>query len=109
MAERQLPLPLDRRPEDNRTAQTVRELAAWARVIGPRLIAMQRDPIAVTFTGAGMDARVAHGLGRAPTGYIQVRASAGVTVYDSPTAASDPTVAINLRATGAATVSLIFF
>ncbi len=49
----------------------------------------------------------AHGLGRAPVGYITIKADANVTIYD--TTSTTPKSTIKLTASGSATISLWIF
>lgn len=51
--------------------------------------------------------RAVHTLGRVPIGYIQVGASAAITVYDGTTA--NDFESIYLRSTGAGTVNVLVF
>lgn len=56
------------------------------------------------------DTRVYHGLGRAPRGYLVVRSSADVRVFDGAVLeATDVTNHIRLRASSAQTVTLAVF
>jgi hypothetical protein len=55
------------------------------------------------------DTAVPHGLGRVPRGYIVVKRSAGEVVFDGAGAHPRPAEFINLRASAAVTVSLVFF
>lgn len=54
------------------------------------------------------DTRVAHGLGRTPQGWFVVRNNANTTIWEA-TASTDPKTFLNLRASGACTVTVIFF
>jgi hypothetical protein len=64
-----------------------------------------RSPIHFIFTAADTDVSVAHGLGRVPEGWIAVRCSAAVTVYDGSASSSEDVLV--LRATGAADVYVL--
>lgn len=60
----------------------------------------------ITFTGAGVEVQVNHGLGRIPDGYLVLSRSASVTIYDGATTNTD---AVGyLRASGAATATILF-
>jgi hypothetical protein len=52
---------------------------------------------------------IAHGLGRALTGYIVTRNNAAVTFYDSQASQQRPDLFLTLNASGAATISLYVF
>lgn len=79
------------------------ESGQLAHLTHPAFVA--RAPLHFRFTAAGTDVSVAHGLGRVPEGWVVVRSSAGVSVYDSPT--PSPEDSLILRATGAADVYVL--
>jgi predicted ATP-grasp superfamily ATP-dependent carboligase len=99
-------VPADRRIEDLEDASvTLREsIIAFRALVGAPFI--RGRMVSVVFPGAGADVRVVHGLNQL-TGYVKVRDNAGVTVYDGAT--GGPSGTSNLRATGAATVTLWVF
>lgn len=59
----------------------------------------------VTFSAANTDTRIAHGLGRAPTGYLIIGQSASGSIYDG-VAAADSTY-LYLRASAAMRAKII--
>lgn len=68
-----------------------------ARLVGP-------VPIATT------DTRVRHGLGQRPRGYMLVKSPADVRIFDGAAAEkTDPDNFISLRASSAATLTLVVF
>ena len=109
--ERQPSPPLDRRPTDQRTADSIREIARSVRDVlaAGTLNSLARPPVTVVFPGTGAK-RIAHGLGNPPTGYFIVRLSADARVFDAPfVAGDDPNAVIYHQASGAVTASIIFF
>lgn len=60
----------------------------------------------VTFTGAGVEVQVLHGLGRVPDGYLVLSRSASVIIYDGASANTD-SIGF-LRASGAGTATVLF-
>ena len=61
------------------------------------------ENVAVSTTAVAVN----HGLGRAIRGYILVKATAGVTLFD--TASVTPTTTVQITASASATVSLYIF
>lgn len=57
---------------------------------------------------SGTPLQVAHGLGRAPVGFILVKSSADVRIFE-PGPAPDPSTFLNLQASASATVSIWVF
>ncbi len=65
-------------------------------------VLLEGVPVATT------DTRINHGLSRVPRGYLVMKASAPVFVGDG-SASTNPTLYINVKASSAATVSLLVF
>lgn len=63
--------------------------------------------LSITFSAAGTDTALAHGLGRPPVGYIVVGRDGAFTVYNGATA-STPNL-IYLRASSTGTASVLVF
>lgn len=63
--------------------------------------------LSITFSAAGTDTALPHGLGRVHTGYIVYSRSAGIVIYDGAQASTSTT--LYLRATATGTASLIVF
>lgn len=53
-----------------------------------------------TFSAANIETAVIHGLGRVPTGYIQVGSSAALTVYDGASANTSSLLYLRASALG---------
>lgn len=100
------PVPADRRIADlDDAAVTFREtIAAFRFLVDAPFV--RGHLVTAVFPGAGTDVAVVHGFPRL-SGYLPVRDSAGVSVYDGTPGA--PAGSTNLRATGAATVTLWVF
>ncbi len=60
-----------------------------------------------TFTGAGNEQGIVHGLGRVPVGYLVVGRSTGVTIYNGENA--NTSSVLYLRSTGAGTINVFTF
>ena len=60
-----------------------------------------------TFTGAGQEQGISHGLKRVPQGYIVVGRSTGITIYNGENANTVST--LYLRSTGVGTISVFVF
>ena len=60
-----------------------------------------------TFSGAGVDLTLTHGLNREPEGYLVTRNSSGIVIYDG--SIENTTTQVTLRATGAGSVTLFIF
>lgn len=63
--------------------------------------------VSVTFSGASTDVGVSHSLGAVPTGYVVVKSSANINVFDGVSGNTDST--IFLASSGAGTVSVLVF
>lgn len=100
-------LPLVRRIKDLATDQSVREARSTLDAVTSTRIPFGA-PVTVEFTAAATPTRVVHGLSTAPTGYIVVRKSAALDVYDSTTSAGDSSYLV-LESTAAGTVTLWVF
>lgn len=61
----------------------------------------------VTFGAAGQEQAVQHRLGRVPLGYIAVKSSAAVLLYNGTKENTDSV--LNLRANAAGTVTILIF
>lgn len=60
----------------------------------------------ITFTAANSDTSLTHGLGRVPEGYIVLRLSTNLMVYDGSIAATVNTISLKGSAIGTATLLL---
>lgn len=58
--------------------------------------------INVTFSSANTDTSVAHGLGRAPAGYIVTSLSASMVIYNGSTGSSSTNLILRSSAAGSA-------
>lgn len=63
--------------------------------------------LTITFSNANTDSATIHGLGRVPTGYLVIGASAATSVYDGSSA--NTSSLLYLRASVAATVRVLVF
>lgn len=61
----------------------------------------------VEFTSTSVDTAVPHGLGRAPNGYIIVKRSANMVIFDGSTENTDSVLYLRTSATGTASVIII--
>jgi predicted RNA-binding protein with EMAP domain len=61
----------------------------------------------VVFPSANTQIEVSHGLGKIPTGYILVKASAAMSIYDGTSSNTDNKLYIKSTAQGSATVIVI--
>ncbi len=60
--------------------------------------------VSVTFSAIATDTAVAHGLGRVPTGYLVIRKSASMVVYDGAAVWTASSIYLKSSATGTITV-----
>ena len=63
--------------------------------------------LTLTFSAASTDTSLTHGLGRVPTGYVILKRSASMTVYDGSAAWTSNL--IYLRASAAGSVTVLVF
>lgn len=63
--------------------------------------------MSITFLAADTDSSVAHGLGRIPTGYIQVSSNAAMSLYDGSVPRDATTLYLRSNAVGTAGI-LVF-
>lgn len=63
--------------------------------------------LTLTFSAANTDTALTHGLGRVPTGYIIIKRSASMVVYDGSAAWTSQLIYLKASATGTVTV-LVF-
>jgi hypothetical protein len=63
--------------------------------------------LTLTFSASATDTALTHGLGRVPTGYIILKRSASMTVYDGSAAWTSQLMYLRASATGSVTV-LVF-
>ena len=91
--------------KDYELSKVQRNTAAFAQqLIGnPILDGNLLEDLAVTTTATDFS----HGLGRKPLGYILVKASAGVTLFD--TESTTPNVTLKLTASASSTISIWVF
>ena len=84
--------------------------------VSESIYSLQTSPLAecvvisgIALKAAGVDSLVPHRLGRKITGYVIVKSSADVRVWDSPSRNPDEKLFAVLRSSVAATVSILFF
>lgn len=65
------------------------------------------NSVTASFSAAATDVQVAHGLNRGPIGYIVIRRSAAITIYDG--SAAWTTDNIYIRSSGAGNITLLVF
>ena len=75
------------------------------RISNPRFVA--QAPIEFTFTGPGVDVAVEHKLGRIPVGYLVVKRTASMTVYDGVASSSEDWLVLRASAAGTAYVLVL--
>ena len=92
-------IPKARRHADPLLDQSIREARDAIKQLTTTRIPFGA-PVEVTFTASATPVTVVHGLPTAPTGYIVIRKSAAIDVYDSDTETAD-TSTLTLEATGA--------
>lgn len=108
LAPARIDVPKVRRHNDRPLDLSVREARSAIKELGNTRIPFGA-PVEVTFTAANTPVRVTHGLPTQPTGYIVIRKSTDLQVYDSPSAVATDTTALTLAATKAGTVTLWIF
>lgn len=62
--------------------------------------------LTLTFSSSATDTTLVHGLGRVPTGYLVLRRSANMVVYDGTGAWSANSISLKSSAAGNATISV---
>lgn len=67
----------------------------------------QSQIVSVSFASVNTDVQISHSLGRVPTGYLHIRSTAAMVLYDGASANTDALLYIRSNGVGTATV-LIF-
>jgi hypothetical protein len=63
--------------------------------------------LTLTFTSSATDTSLAHGLGRVPSGYLVLKRSANMVVYDGSNAWTSQNIYLRASAAGSITVAVL--
>lgn len=105
---RTIVVPRDMRVKDPVTDQVLREHRAAVVSLGS-LPFVKTNTVTVVFTAGATPVVVKHGLPGRVTGYMVVRASAALTVYDSAPIGADHVEDLWIQASAAGTVTLFVY